>query len=653
LATAIAMALGFTTAAKADDELPSEVTEPESTASAGAGYVNNDNRRFGEYRGLTENGGYLLLDVDFLRRDDDSGTWLSVRGRDLGLDSRELTLEYDRQGRWGGYIEYSQIPRDYPLLLNTGLTGIGTATQTINGTALRGVTLGTERDRYTLGFNIGLPADLSFEIKFRDEAKDGTRLFGRGTGELLVEPIDSRTRQMEAILSYTGKKLQLVGGYYGTDYSSQPLVLDVNVGADIALPPDNQSHQLYLSGGYSFAPTTRATFKVSYGKATQDENFFTAPTFPGNTQSNLDGRIDTTAAQLGLTTRIGSSVSLLANLRYEDRDDKTPRHQFLDASTGRDGFNTPFSRTTTAGKVEATYFAPLGFMLTGGVDYDQRKRSVLSIRQVSWREENDELTYRIEGRRSLSETLNGAISYAHSDRTGSDYLPANNNTTADYIDPVHFADRQRDKIRLSLDWTPMEMLSLQLMVDSASDVYDGRRLGPVDGEAKLYSLDATYTLSESWQVNAWLSHDETRVGQMTITGANGTAVLAQEWAADVLNHGDAIGVGARGRLTDSLELGADIAYQKDATNYGLITTLPTAPPAGALPNISNKQTTAKVFARYSLSERFAVRADAEYAQYQTNDWTWLNWVYTDTSTGFLNPQENTVFFGVSVYYKLQ
>ena len=40
------------------------------------------------------------------------------------------------------------------------------------------------------------------------------------------------------------------------------------------------------------------------------------------------------------------------------------------ASTGRDGFNTPFSRTTTAGKFEASYQLPAALRLIGSVEVD-------------------------------------------------------------------------------------------------------------------------------------------------------------------------------------------------------------------------------------------------------------------------------------------
>lgn len=630
-----------------EDTTLRDLTEPETTFRVGAGYLSDSNSRFGEYNGMADSTGYALLDLEFLRRNDSTGAWWSVTGRNLGLDSRELRAEYDSQGSWGAYLEFNQIPRLYPLTINTGLLGIGTTTQVLNGTALRDVDLSTRRDRYTMGFDTRLPGEFALQVEFRDETKEGSRIFGRGSGQFLAEPIDSRSQQMEAILSYTGRRLQLAGGYFATNFSNRNILLDVDTGTDISLPPDNESHQLYISGGYNFAPATRATFKMAYGRATQDERFFTAPDFPGNTRENLDGRIDTTTAYVGFSTRPLPRLSLLANARYEDRDDKTPRYQFLAATTGRDGFNTPFSRSTAAGKLEATYVMPLDIAVTGGVDVERRKRTVLAIRQVSWREENDETTYRIEARRTLSESLNGALSFAHSDRGGSDYLPANNNEAVDHIDPIHFADRKRDKVRLLLDWTPVESLSLQFMLDDSRDSYSGRPLGPDRGTARMYSVDGAYTLSDTWQVNAWLSHDETRMRQSTITGANGVTVPAQTWQADMRNVGDAFGAGVRGRLSAGLAVGADIQYLRDENDYRMLAVVPDAV---MLPNIDTKRFSLEVFGQYAIRDNLDLRLDLAYDRFRTNDWTWTNWVYADGTTVELGAHKSSTFIGISVYY---
>lgn len=174
--TAIAAALlaAFGPVHAADDEATA-LTKPSSSVQFGLGYVDSDNGRFGQYTGLNEKDGYGLLDLDLVKRDDATGRWLKFRGRNLGLDNRELKFEHEIQGNWGYSIEFSQIPRFEPFTVNTAVTGIGTNNLTIPvaPTAGPATQLKTERDRITLGFNKYFPGNMDFKVTFRNEEKDG------------------------------------------------------------------------------------------------------------------------------------------------------------------------------------------------------------------------------------------------------------------------------------------------------------------------------------------------------------------------------------------------------------------------------------------------------------------------------------------------
>jgi MtrB/PioB family decaheme-associated outer membrane protein len=644
LTTLAAVLITVFNPARAEEEPDlAALTKPESTVNVGAGYVTDDNMRFGQYTGLQDQGTYSLLDADVVKRDEATGTWTRVYGRNLGLDHREARFEHEQQGNWGYFIDYSRIPRFEPLSINTTLTGIGTANQDLTGTTQRPVKLETERDVAALGFTKHLGRGLDVQVRFRNEEKDGSRFFGRQGPDFLAEPIDYTTNQWEAMLNYTGEKLQLSGGYYGTFFTNRNAALDaINGGSNnpVALPPDNQSHQLYLSGGYSFTPTTRGNFKVSYSKATQDDDFFTAPTFAGNTSTHLDGEVNTTQMQMGLTARPMPKLSLLANLRYEDRDDKTPLVQFITPSATRDGFNVPFSRSSKTGKLEASYRLPNEFRLTGGVDYEKRKRNVLPLRQINWRAENEETSYRVELRRLMSETLNGALSVIHSKRDGGDYLPSTG-SVSDVIDPLHWSDRTRDKVRLSLDWMPVEPLSVQFIADRARDLYDGRPLGPDTGKARFYSVDAAYTVSDELQLTAWASREDTRARQGTISSGGET------WFANLRNLGDAVGLGARSKLSTKLEVGADLQRSSDNSEYRLEAS------TGSLPDVGYELNALKLYARYAVRENYGVRADFVHERWKTDEWAWINPTFYNGGNTTISQDalQRVNFIGLSVYYR--
>ncbi|MDN5934921.1 MAG: MtrB/PioB family outer membrane beta-barrel protein, partial [Nitrosospira sp.] len=66
------------------------LTRPHSTVDLGVGYLFNDGARFGQYSGMRDAGPYGLINADILNRSDATGTWFKLRGRNLGLDNREL-----------------------------------------------------------------------------------------------------------------------------------------------------------------------------------------------------------------------------------------------------------------------------------------------------------------------------------------------------------------------------------------------------------------------------------------------------------------------------------------------------------------------------------------------------------------------------------
>lgn len=685
LAAALITAFGTVHADQSADEI-ARLTQPASTIEAGIGILNDENRRFGQYNGLRDDGVYGLLNVDVQRRDDAAGSALRLTGRNLGLENREARLEHVRQGDWGYSLDYSKIPRFEPYLVNTGLQGIGTNNLTISTAGKRDVSLETDREAIALGANKYFFGDFEVQLRYRTEDKNGARMYGRLGFDFLAEPLDSTTQQWEAIVNYTGDKLQLSGGYYGTNYVNNVPRLNVAGGSGgipiMALPPGNESHQLYLSGGYAFTPTTGGTFKLSSSRATQNEVFVDAhsPSAAlGTPRTSLDAPVDTTRVQLGLTSRPLPKLSLNANLSWEDRDDKTPRDRYIipagNTSVSTDGLNVPHSRTTTLGKLEAGYQLPMGFQLKGGLELDQRQRSYPAVRSVSYRDETRETSAKLELRRALSETLNGAIAYIDSNRTGTDYLlnQRYNMVTQASIatlysnlnTPIHMADRDRSKVRVTLDWTPLEALSFQLILDDARDTYTTRAVGRDQGTARFYSVDATYAVSDAWLLTAWLSNSDTRASQRNCSRSSGASndgyscvtpdANHTQWKVDLRNQNEAYGLGLRGKPMARLDVGADLSHSLDRAEQRERVLAGTAP-AGVtfLPDYFYKLTTFKLYGNYAIDKSSGVKVEWINERRSTDDWTWTNFTYNtaalDGTTVNIVPNQKVNFIGITGYH---
>ncbi len=682
---AVALLAGFGQTAQASDEAEIyRLITPESTISSfGVGYVGNHNQYFGEYNGLNSTGAYALLDAYIVKRDNETGTWYKFTTRNLGLEDRDIRWEQERQGDWGYSLEYSQIPRYNPFTITTGLAGIGGTTQQINGVgAAQNVELKTERKRFTLDLNKYLPAGYDFQVRYRHEDKTGSRMYGQGTDDLtgigdqvmnfLTEPLKQTTQQVDAILNYTGESLQLSGGYYGTWFSNSNPALNVIGGIDeltpMALPPGNQSHQAHLTGGYNFTPTTRGTFKAAYTHQIQNQAFIN-PAITGT--SNLDGRVDTTLVQAGLTSRPMPKLSVLADFRYQNRDDKTPVFQyFTDGGAGlppnatTDGTNQPNSLKTISGKLEASYQLPMGFRFTGGGNYVVQKRNVFPIQDVSTRDETDTMNYRAELRRAISETVTGALSYVRSDRWGSNYVT---NTLFDgslgrnNIAPLNLANRTADTVKLTTNWMPTDNLSFQIFGSGGWVDYSSRNsenLGLRSGQTQNYGADATYVFTEKWHANAWYSRNDIRVNQATCAGADDAGACfanAAEpvWKTWLHNVSDSVGVGVKGKVTGQLEVGTNLEYSNIRDYYPMAGIDPAGAPTGDVPGIHTQVMNLKLFAKYAVRNNMGFRFNYIYNHFKTNDWTWTQFVYSDGTQVMQNPNQVVNFFGLAYYYTFQ
>ena len=387
--------------------------------------------------------------------------------------------------------------------------------------------------------------DLQVEVNFKNEDKDGARLFGRGFAcsaswvavgacttagaaavLLLPEPVNSTIRQLDAKLNYIGEKLRLSGGYYGSFYTNNngnltPTIpggfgnqngglmgadakLNATLGLPMALWPDNQSHQLFLGGNYTITPTTRVNFKYAYTHATQNESF-TGMGLTGAPagRGDLDGVINTTKAQVGFSAHPLDKLHLHGDWAYVSKKNNTPLAPYnlfmfgtAPAITSATYTNGNQSSKKYDAKLEASYKLPANYLLTGGVKYEHEDFGAFTPTDVAGgisglRQELKETGYRVELRKTMSETLTGAISYVSSRRKGDSSwlkplgLPATGvidaspdcasvganaciyNRTA--IFPFIYMDRNRDKIRLMGNWTPMDRLSFQLFWDDGID----------------------------------------------------------------------------------------------------------------------------------------------------------------------------------------
>ncbi len=709
LALAVLAALSWPAAVHAQDDEVAELTTAHATVEVGGAYVDEDSRKFGEYTGLTDKGGYLIGNIDLRKRDPLDASYWILQGTNLGLDSRDVRGKGGVQGSYKVWAEYNQIPKYGPtaqtifegvgsnyLTLPAGFAAITSADTANNATGfarredkinpfLHDVNLETERKNYIVGFEKNITRDWTAKVSYREEDKDGTKLFGGVIGNtggnpraaLLPEAIDYRTRNIEATIAYATHRMQFQAGYLYSKFENgkdslswQNPFAAINGWAPAAgfptgigtaaLYPDNQFNRLSASGGYNFGESTRGSFSLELGRMTQDDPFLPYTSNPGLTvseplpRSSADARIDITNFSLNLSSQPMRKLRLHGQYRYEDQDNKTPQatytyiggdsqDQAVPDLTDRTRINLPVSTTRSIFKVGADYEFLRRTKAKLGYDREEVKRTFADVAKNT--------TDRVEVgvRRMMTDDVTGSLTYWRSKRKGTDYCYActflegyaPGFTEAEAEEGIAWSnlplfrrfvyqDRDQDKVRFALNATPNEYVSVQLFADYVDNDYNAPVHGMQYSKTESYTVDVSFVPSYRLTGHAYYTRDRSRyeIQGLQYTGGNKPDVgfLTEspfDWTNTGDDTGDTFGAGFKyAAIPDKADVGVDLMYSKMVGKINT-TTGPGIGTAGLpLPDLVTKLSSVKLYGTYKVNKNVTLKATYWYQKLETSDWAW-------------------------------
>ena len=269
-------------AAASQTAAPSQ-TKPDSKVDLGVGGVSDSSFKFGEYNGLQNSGPFGIGNFD-LRGGapfDSKSTWRwEMKGRNLGLETRNVYAEFGKQGKYRFFVGYSEllanrsdtfqtpylgagtgnltVPSNwvFPAVPQRGATtlnfrvfdpvaGAGsyyntsgvltppTAAQLATGASIRAadvpdfqsVYLSTKRTRVDAGLSFNVSDNLDIPLSYTHEHKSGLKALGAVTSQvsenatILPTPIDFDTTQANAAVNFRVKKFYLSFAYYGSFFT--------------------------------------------------------------------------------------------------------------------------------------------------------------------------------------------------------------------------------------------------------------------------------------------------------------------------------------------------------------------------------------------------------------------------------------------------
>jgi MtrB/PioB family decaheme-associated outer membrane protein len=165
----------------------------------------------------------------------------------------------------------------------------------------------------------------------------------------------------------------------------------------------------------------------------------------------------------------------------------------------------------------------------------------------------------------------------------------------------NMADRDRDRVRSSIEWQSTDRLSLQGAVEFDNDDYLHSQYGLQKSTPWNVSLDASYVLSDRMTINGFYTHEDIksqmagdgyvansnvafvgRAGNTVVDGSCYTTVLSRNlnskldpcliWTADSHDRADTVGVtfARNGLMAHRLNLSADLLFTRAQTDIGVI-----------------------------------------------------------------------------------
>jgi MtrB/PioB family decaheme-associated outer membrane protein len=614
----------------------------------GIGYVSDDAYKFGRYNGMQEKGPFVIGDLNG-RYFDEDGSYYNVRGTNLGLDSRYLLLEIGTQGSYKVFFEYDQLPNYKNNTVKSPFLGIGGDSLTlptgfdIDNIAgdLNNFELETQRKRAKAGAMF-IPAERwQFDVDFSHENKQGTDatsgaianttgsspgMIGNLTFAALPEPIDQDTDEVNATLSYVGDDGQVDLKYhmsiFDNNYNSLTWQDPFNTAAfgSMSLAPDNEFHQLSLTGGYTLPHNTRLTGLFSMGRMTQNQSYlpYTVNTNASPSplpQSSLDGEVWLTNAQLKLASRPVSRLRLNAELRYTERDNQTSSATYDYVRLDSDSFtntatNRPISYKNTRIKLDANYRFNAISTLRGGYKFNEMKRSYTDAE----RDNTEENTLFAKWKVKAHSTVDVALLAEAGKRDGSDYNSLTNENPA--LRKYYLADRDRTKVGAIIDYMATDKLFLSAQVDYNKDDYTDSVIGLTEATQPVYTLDFSYQPRHNITTYGYYTYETIESSQAGSAAGTTTA----DWQADFEDTFDTIGLGAKWTDLGKWDLGADIVLSKSKGSSVMkdLSATPTNP--GQYPDTRTELTSVKLWTDYNHSEQLIYKFGLWYEEYSADNW---------------------------------
>ncbi|PKH60031.1 hypothetical protein CXF83_22000 [Shewanella sp. Choline-02u-19] len=607
-----------------------------------AAYIDSDDIHSGNAFGTDKDGANASVDADLNYRNK-SGYKAKFQAHQLGLDNGFAHLEAGKSGHYELVADYQQLTSYQSGNARSQLWYKDDVLTPSEHTQIQELSL--QRNKAGLGLSYGRDFYQAY-VRYDHEQKTGYQSSSIVTPRPVNFglPIDASTDNLTAGLSLSGDNWTTDLNYFVSQYNNDIGALSPPYLYDVFAPaPDNQAHQLSLSGQYQLSRTVMSARLVS-GKMIQDDNLIQ---MPGNPLQNWDGEVDTLDGKLSVTSLMSNKFRLGGSVDYSKRDNKGSVWEFaqyeVNGITGAFKQNVPLDTERRGLKLNASYRLTSDYRLQAGYDRKEMERSHGDREQtnddVLWAKLNVRALDNLKLKFKASLDNRGGSEYQTSELTSSEQNPL--------LRKYYLADRERTAFEAKFNHTPTSWLSLDMTARYAKDDYNETQLGLTESEDYGYDINLGLQLDEHLSGYAFAGQQWIESNQ-----AGSQSFSTPDWFADIEDEFINLGAGFTytGLLEDRLSLGGDYLFANSTSNT--LVTYDVTTPQGDYFSFNHSL---KLHANYALSEEMALKLAYQYERYYDTDYAQIdvNTVPGLTTLGDLNHNYNAHQVMLSFSYQLR
>ncbi|MGI9202456.1 MAG: MtrB/PioB family decaheme-associated outer membrane protein [Woeseiaceae bacterium] len=616
---------------------------------AGAINVSDSAARFGNSTGLDEDG--IEADLGGSGRFANETFQLQWAAENLGLDSREFNVEAGRQGLYGLYLDYDELPyRRFDttstvyaigagnnLTLPAGWVTAGTTTaMTALPASLVDQNIGADRQTISLGGHILAANNFKIFADYSQQSRDGVDIVSGSNytqASLLPRVVDYQTDTVNLGVTYANGPLNLALAWYGSFFENSsdsmawenaffddPLTAGFE-SRQLALEPDNDFQQFSLSGSFRAATLdTIIAFSAASGQGEQNEPLLPYTVNPNLTasalpRSSIDGQVDTSNYSITLSSRPLPKGRVKLGYRYDERDNRTPRESWNRVITdtflsGQSELNTPYSFERARFDASGEYRLLNTLRVSAGYERTELDRDFQEVAEQT----EDHGWGRVKWRPIpwLNLSAKGGSAKREVDRY-------NENVAIDLgqnplLRKYNLAHRYREFGEFSLSASPTGWpISATVTALFTDDSYSKSRVGLTDSESTHFSIDLSWAVSDSASVYLIGGRETIDADQF------GSAQFGEpDWFAaheDSFSHiGGGLEFRAIGEKTDLI---LDYSHTDGETAVGVGAV---GSAVNQYPDLDSTLDSIRLKLRYAKSERLDIDAGFRYESFSSNDW---------------------------------